>query len=93
MKYVHIPSFYVIWNKNSSIWIINSATTSTTLINTNSKLIKMSFIRVYINNCWYSFACLIVYFIHFIGLFKLETNESAKLPIVEALNDSINKFQ
>ena len=32
--------FYFVWETNSSIWIINSVTTSTVLINTKSKWIK-----------------------------------------------------
>ena len=53
IKYFYIHIFYFIWNTYSIISIINSITTSTSLINTNSKSIINRFIRVYIDNCWF----------------------------------------
>ena len=51
--------FFDICNTNMTIWIINSGTTSTALINTNSEWIEKSFIRVYINKSWYSLAMVV----------------------------------
>ena len=52
--------FFDICNTNMTIWIINSGTTSATLINTNSEWKEKSFIRVYINKSWYSLAMVVV---------------------------------
>ena len=44
--------FYFVQNTYSSILIINSITTSTTFINTESYWIARKLIRVYIDYCW-----------------------------------------
>ena len=44
--------FYFVWDTFLSIWIINSIATSTGLINTNNRLTKNKFIKLYIDKCW-----------------------------------------
>ena len=44
----------------STVWIINSITISNTLINADRKLIIKGFIRVYIDECWFSLTWLII---------------------------------
>ena len=79
-----------------SIWIItsnanNSVTNSTILVNTNSKWIKRSFIRVYINNRCSSLTWLIITKgAHLISPLELKANDALKLPIVQTLNNPIN---
>ena len=49
IKDFYIHSFYFIRNTYSSIWIIDSITTSTTFINTDRKRIIKRLIRVYVD--------------------------------------------
>ena len=90
--------FFFIWNAHLTIWIINGATTfiwminSATLINTNSKWIKknlLEFILTSVGLAWHGWLFKDTYFM---GIFKLETNNSPKLPIEQMLNNPINIF-
>ena len=83
--------FYFIWNRYSNIWIITSVTTSTTLVNTDSKWIFMhrlypEFISTSVDIAWHGQLLRDTRFIHPL---ELEIN-MPKLPFVRAFSNPIN---
>ena len=74
------------------MWIINSISTSTTLINTESKGIIKMFIRVYIKECWSSLTWSIVKRYTLYTSFGISYVIGQRLKIYLALNNPKSIF-